>query len=61
MDPNQYAAAFAFAFEKIGKSMYQCDDSGCAEEQIGANAGIPVIAMAPERTQICGQAQITSR
>ena len=63
MDPNQSAAAFAFAFafEKIGKSMYQCDGSGCAEERIGANAGIPGIAMAPEQTQICGQAQITSR
>ena len=36
MNPNQSAAAFAFAFEKIGKSMYQCDGSGCAEEQIGA-------------------------
>lgn len=48
MNPNQSAAAFAFAFEKIGKSMYPCDGSGCVEEQIGANAGIPWIAMAPE-------------
>lgn len=63
MDPNQSAAAFAFAFafEKIGKSMYQCDGSGCAEEQIGANAGIPWIEMAPEQTHIYGQAQIVSR
>ena len=63
MDPNQsaFAFAFAFAFEKIGKSMYQCDDSGCAEEQIGANACIPWTAMAPEQTQACGQAQLTSR
>lgn len=65
MNPNQSAAAFAFAFafafQKLGKSMYQCDDSGCAEEAIGANAGIPGIAMAPEQTQTCGQAQLTSR
>ena len=73
MDPNQstaayayayayaFAFAFAFAFEKIGKSMYQYDGSGCTEVQIGANAGIPGPAMAPEQTQTCGQAQITSR